>query len=116
MIFSAVGLQASSSDTTKALYVLRFRALRIDYREQFYGFKHASAQQNPFNMLNSKNVENGIRIAFSCLQDAPKTKPWTLELRAQIQPRAFENGQRPASHCKNAYETLVLDEQVTITP
>ena len=116
MIFNTFGLQASRSDTTKVLYVLRFRALRIDSRKKFHGFKKTCSDQISFNMLNSKNGENGIRIAFSCLQDAPKAKPWTLKLRAQIQPRAYENGQGPASHCKNAYETLVLDEQVTITP
>ena len=33
-IFGTLGLQASSSDTTKVVYVLRFRALRIDSRWQ----------------------------------------------------------------------------------
>ena len=116
MISDTFGLQASSSDTTKVVYVSRFRALRIDSREQVHGFTSTCSHQISFNMLNSKNGINGIRITFSCLQDAPKAKPWTLKLRAQIQPRAFENGQGPASHRKNAYETIVLDEQVTITP
>ena len=33
-IFCTLDLQASSSDTTKVVYVLRFRALRIDSRRQ----------------------------------------------------------------------------------
>ena len=33
-IFCTLDLQASSSDTTKVVYVLRFRALRIDSRWQ----------------------------------------------------------------------------------
>ena len=87
MIVSTFGLQASSSDTTKVLYVLRVRALRINSREQFHGFKSTCSHQSSFNMLNSKNAENGIRVAFSCLQDAPKAKPWTLKNRARIQAK-----------------------------
>ena len=87
MTFSTFGVRASSSDTTKVLYALRVRALRIDYGEQFHSFKHACAQQNSFNILNSKSAENGIRITFSCLRDAPKAKPWTLKTRAQIQAK-----------------------------
>ena len=94
MVFGTFGLQASRSDTTKVLYVLRFRALRIDSREKFHGFKNTCSHQIFFNILNSKNGENGIRIAFSCLHDAPqakpwtlKIKPWTLKIRAQIQAK-----------------------------
>ena len=66
MMLYTFGMQPSSSDTTKVLYVLRFRALRIDSRSKFQGFKNTCSDQILFKMLNSKNAENGIRIAFSC--------------------------------------------------
>ena len=75
MIFYTFGMQPSSSDTTKVPYVLRVRALRIYCRGQLHGFTNTCDHQNSFNMLNSKNRENGIRIAFSCLQDFPEARP-----------------------------------------
>ena len=96
MIVSTFGLQASSSDTTKVLYVLRFRALRIDSREKFHGFKHAYVKQNSFNKLNSKSGENCIRMAFSPPQDSPGAKPWGFPSALNLNPGVYRPSPKSA--------------------
>ena len=96
MIFNTFGLHASRSDTTKVLYVLRFRALPIDSRMKFHGFKHACVKQNSFNMLTSKNGENGIRMAFSPPQDSPGAKPWGFPSALNLNPGVYRPSPKSA--------------------
>ena len=96
MISNTFELQASRSDTTKVLYVLRVRALRIDSREKFHGFKHACVKQNSFNKLNSKSGENYIRMAFSPPQDSPGAKPWGFPSALNLNPGVYRPSPKSA--------------------
>ena len=96
MVFNTFELQASRSDTTKMLYVLRVRALRIDSREKFHGFKHAYVKQNSFNKLNSKSGENCIRMAFSPPQDSPGAKPWGFPSALNLNPGVYRPSPKSA--------------------
>ena len=96
MVFNTFELQASRSDTTEVLYVLRVRALRIDSREKFHGFKHAYVKQNSFNKLNSKSGENCIRMAFSPPQDSPGAKPWGFPSALNLNPGVYRPSPKSA--------------------
>ena len=67
-------MQPPSSDTTKVLYVLRFRALRFSADGFFipltYMFKFLFLRY-----ANSEKRENGIRMPFSCPPDFPGARP-----------------------------------------
>ena len=78
------------------VYVLRFRALRIDSREQFHGFKHACVKQNSFNKLNSKSREKYIRMAFSPPQDSPGAKPWGFPSALNLNPGVYRPSPKSA--------------------
>ena len=90
MFFRTFGLQASSSDTTKVLYVLRFRALRIDSREQFHGFKTTCSRRISFKMLNSKTQKTVNVFRFRAFRMRPRLNPGVLDCEPKSKPgRAY---------------------------